>query len=146
MIRKLLCAALWLAALPLLARADDVGISSFQTLSQSTSDGMVHRLLRADYRNHRRDSYWPYAGESPSGFDVGVVAEYHTGSLDPFNAYRGTKAAGVLGMKFNEALRTDFSAGMHQLERPDDPSSRNRLPLSSRARRGTRPRSFFTRT
>lgn len=107
--------ALTLAALwSLTAVAAETSRGLFEVTSRETSDGIADRILAAEFRNHRREFFWPYAAEEAEGWDWGARFERHLG-FNTVAQYAGERALGLFGRKLSPSLRLDAAVGAHRL-------------------------------
>jgi hypothetical protein len=95
------------------------------SLIQSTTDNVVHQMLGLEYRNHRREIFWPYPEEAAQAWDFGFGTEFHSGHTS-WGTYIGRRAMASLGYKNDNVFYTNLSAGLHEL---NESSSSNGAPL-----------------
>jgi hypothetical protein len=100
------------------AAAEDLALYQASGLFNQTADGYQRWEAAVDYRNHRRDFFWPWEEAETDGLDWGVNAKYLSGTVDAAR-FRGTRVLGVLGWRYSTRVYFEGGLGAHQL-RTDD--------------------------
>ena len=110
--RAALAVAVWLFSPPGWTAEGDL----FQTgvLADRTSDVFDRHELFFNYRNHRREFFWPWEEADTQDMDWGVDARLLHGSTTT-DRFDGTRVLGTLGKQFSRAVYLEASAGGHQL-------------------------------
>ncbi len=95
-------------------RGEELGLLTFDTDTERTSDDFARTSFRVRQQNHRRNLLWPYPEEMGSAWDWGYQVDYHTGQVVGEN-FSGFALTGLLGRKFSPSLYLEGRYGAHQL-------------------------------
>lgn len=90
------------------------GLFRTGVVADRTSDVFDRHELFFDYRNHRREFFWPWEEAETHDLDWGVNARRMRGSTIT-DRFDGTRVLGTLGKRFSPAVYLETSAGGHQL-------------------------------
>jgi len=84
-------------------------------LFDETSDAFQRTEIFFDYRNHRREMFWPWEDADTRDLDWGIGVRHLQGSVDAAD-FQGAQVQAMLGKRFSRALYAEAWLGAHQLK------------------------------